>query len=152
MNRRNFFEILGIGTAGLCISKGDLYSQELNSKAGRFISLLQEYPDFYSGNDWSGFPTWEYMGPNNENLIELREKYCLDEIAGNGSQRDKLTKLLEWVSEVIEHDGFIDSPEPRNALHIIETCQREKRGVNCAIKAQVLTEVYLSMDFKSRRL
>ncbi|MFZ1683858.1 MAG: transglutaminase domain-containing protein, partial [Candidatus Zixiibacteriota bacterium] len=57
-----------------------------------------------------------------------------------------------WVHTRVRHDGSSTNPSPANALHIIDVCDKEGRGVNCRMLGTTLNEVYLAMGFKSRHL
>jgi hypothetical protein len=86
------------------------------------------------------------------NLQNLKQKYDLETIAGNGDEISRITNLMFWVNENIKHDGSSENPHPPNADNIIETCINENRGVNCRMLATVLNDFYLAMGFISRHI
>ena len=116
------------------------------------LNLLKEYSSYTSTN--ADNVEFTYSTPNDKNLIELRKQYKLDSVVGKGSEISKIINLLHWANKIVRHDGSVDpaSPDPRNALNIIETCQKENKGVNCRMMATLLNEAYLSMGFKSRHI
>lgn len=57
---------------------------------------------------------------------------------------------MYWVHNTVCHDGNSNNPDKKNAIDLIRLCQKEKRGVNCRMMAQILNECYLAMGFKSR--
>lgn len=95
-------------------------------------------------------PEFCYQPVYAENLVQLKTKYNLDSIAGNGDEVSRIIKLMQWVHQIVKHDGQSKNPGVRSADGLIEVCKREKRGVNCRMMATILNEVYLAMDFKSQ--
>ena len=131
-------------------------------KNKRFISCMERitpYGDYlaklksassYKNGVTSDSVRFRYMEPNDSNLVFLRQYYNLDSIAGSGDEISKIKNLLHWVHEVVPHDGSSYNPTEKNTHAMIQLCQKENRGVNCRMMAQMLTEVYLSMGFKAR--
>lgn len=131
-------------------------------KNKRFISCMERITPFgdylaklksassYKNGVTSDSVRFRYMEPNDSNLVFLRQYYNLDSIAGSGDEISKIKSLLHWVHEVVPHDGSSYNPTEKNTHAMIQLCQKENRGVNCRMMAQMLTEVYLSMGFKAR--
>ncbi len=115
------------------------------------FKLLREYSDFDNSLKKIS-DDFYYSAATNENLIKLRKKYKLDEVAGNGTETEKIINLMKWAHNIVEHDGSSENPKPRNALDLISVCEKEKRGVNCRMLATILNEAYLSMGFFSRHI
>ncbi|WP_078552082.1 transglutaminase domain-containing protein [Bacillus alkalicellulosilyticus] len=92
-----------------------------------------------------------YRTENSEELFQLRQKYDLKKVAGDGDEVSQILNLMQWVSEKLEH-GDEMVPEPCHALHVLDKVERESGKVNCYTIATVLQEVYLSMGFCSRRV
>lgn len=114
------------------------YKQKLKNAKGYHRGTLPEGMKF------------SYMSPNHPDLVRLREKFNLDSVAGAGNEISKIKNLLHWVHNIVPHDGGSFNPEVKNTIAMVELCQKEKRGVNCRMLAQMLTEVYLAMGFKAR--
>ena len=91
-----------------------------------------------------------YANPNDTNLVRLRTTFNLDSIAGCGNEISKIKNIMYWVHDIVPHDGNSSNPDQKNAIDIIRLCQKEKRGVNCRMMAQILNECYLAMGFKAR--
>ena len=87
-------------------------------------------------------PRFTYMNPNDSNLVYLRKHFNLDSIAGSGDEISKIKNLLYWVHNIVPHDGNSRNPEEQNTIAMVELCQKEKRGVNCRMMAQMLNECY----------
>lgn len=116
-----------------------------------FLGLLKDHSA--SGNAVPAQSSrFTYSDPSDTNLVRLRTQYRLDSVAGNGDELSQIVNLMRWVHATLWHDGNSTNPTPRNALHIIQVCKDENRGVNCRMLATVLNEAYLSMGFKSRHV
>ena len=120
------------------LEKWDDYKQKLKDAKGYYRGTLPVGMKF------------RYMSPNNPDLVRLREKFNLDSVAGAGNEISKIKNLLHWVHNIVPHDGGSFNPEVKNTIAMVELCQKENRGVNCRMLAQMLTEVYLAMGFKAR--
>lgn len=116
---------------------------------GDYKQKLKDAKPYYRGLIPSGMK-FRYMSPNNPDLVRLRNYFNLDSVAGAGDEISKIKNLLHWVHNIVPHDGGSYNPEVKNTIAMVELCKREKRGVNCRMMAQMLTEVYLAMGFKAR--
>jgi hypothetical protein len=87
-------------------------------------------------------------------LIEIREKYRVDEVAGNGNELSKVLNLLDWISTSISHKGNISEDIAMNTIALMNhSYQKGKNnGINCRMKATILTEMFLSIGIISRIL
>ena len=116
---------------------------------GDYKQKLKNAKQYRSGLIPDGMK-FKYMSPNNPDLVRLREHFKLDSVAGAGDEISKIKNLLHWVHDIVRHDGSSNNPEVKNTIAMVELCQKENRGVNCRMMAQMLTEVYLAMGFKAR--
>lgn len=114
-----------------------------------YLSVLKSSPE-YGYESTEGYPTFTYQDSADQKLVALRETYDLKKVAGEGDEISKIFNLLKWVHDAVRHDGQALSPDPENALNILQYCRDTGKGVNCVMLAIVLNEVYLSMGFKSR--
>ena len=120
------------------------YDPEFN-----YLTVLKSSPAYaYEQSD--GYPELTYQDPADENLVELKSIYKLDSVAGKGDEVNRILSLFYWVHNEIRHDGGNSSPDPENALNILNYCNESGKGVNCVYMAIVLNEVYLSLGIKSR--
>ncbi|MFN7585191.1 MAG: transglutaminase-like domain-containing protein [Bacteroidota bacterium] len=124
----------------------------LNNKlklTGDYLYILKG-ADKYNLSDSRPLPKFNYQASDNPNLMALRKGFNLDSIAGQGNDVLKILNLLQWVHNLIPHDGNHDNPEVKNALSMINVCKKDDRGLNCRGLALVLNECYLAMGIKSR--
>jgi hypothetical protein len=120
------------------------YDPEFN-----YLTVLKSSPGYaYEKSD--GYPELTYQDPADEHLVEIKNIYKLDSVAGKGNEVDNILNLFNWVHNGIRHDGGNSSPDPENSLNILNYCSETGEGVNCVYMSIVLNEVYLSMGIKSR--
>jgi hypothetical protein len=89
-----------------------------------------------------------------EKLREIREKYPVEGVAGAGDELSKTLNLLDWISTSTTHRGNISEAIPMNTLALMDySFQKGKNGgINCRMKATILTEMLLSIGIPSRIL
>jgi len=124
----------------------------LNNKlklTGDYLFILKR-ANKYNLSDSRPLPKFNYQSSDNPNLMALRKGFNLDSIVGQGNDVLKILNLLQWVHNLIPHDGNHDNPEVKNALSMINVCKKDDRGLNCRGLALVLNECYLAMGIKSR--
>jgi len=136
------------------IKDTDLDNLRNDSRFIPFIEKLKEVGDFkymlktyalYKSED-SKLPPFTYLESSNKTLKDLRAKYELDKVAGNGNEISQIINLMKWVHKTVKHEGSSPSPTDKTADALI----MEKRSLNCRMLATILNEVYLAMGFKSR--
>jgi hypothetical protein len=111
-----------------------------------YLDILSIYSTW--GNTETETIPFTYADQSDTGLTELRTGYNLDEVAGSGSEIERILNLMQWVHETVPHAGSASNPWPPTAKNIIQA----DRAVNCRMIATVLNEVYLSMGFRSRIL
>lgn len=135
----------------------DLISLHKNKRFKKSLLRLKEKTDYEGMLKASQAYTVDkkayqfyYANPNDLNLVRLRTTFNLDSIAGCGNEISKIKNIMYWVHDIVPHDGISRNPKSKNAIDMIRLCQKEKRGVNCRMMAQILNECYLAMGFKAR--
>ncbi len=135
----------------------DLISLHKDERFKRALARLAEKTDYSGMLKASKAYTadkkeyqFNYANPNDPNLVRLRTTFNLDSIAGSGNEISKIKNIMYWVHDIVRHDGSSYNPDQKNAIDMITLCQKEKRGVNCRMMAQILNECYLAMGFKAR--
>lgn len=110
--------------------------------------LLRSAPGYesYVGKDDPAFTTnW-----TDESLKNLRERYKLDEVAGQGTVEDKALTLMRWMHKKVRHNGNNPWPAVRTAEAILPQCEKDGLELNCRMLSTVLNDCYLAMGFDSR--
>jgi hypothetical protein len=124
---------------------------ELFIYADSKLEALRNFSKFNS-SPASGIPQFTYAPPSESLLVQLRNEYNLDSVAGRGDDVGRILNLLHWAHTIVRHDGNSTNPAPRNALNLIKVCRDEKRGVNCRMIATILNEALLAEGFMSRHV
>ncbi|WP_243317263.1 transglutaminase-like domain-containing protein [Geothrix paludis] len=130
---------------------GFLWLEGIVRSRGDFVGILRHFQDYGPGAG-SPAPAFAYQAKDAPDLVALRKVCRLDEVAGSGPEFERIVNLMHWVHAQVRHDGNSKNPEPMNALHLLEVCRMEKRGINCRMMATILNEAYLAMGFKSRQV
>ncbi|MBI4913538.1 MAG: transglutaminase domain-containing protein [Acidobacteria bacterium] len=95
-------------------------------------------------------PAFTYQPAEAPELVQFRQNYKLQELAGGGSEFTRAVRLMHWVHRQVRHDGTSKNPEPVNGPSLLEACRKEARGLNCYMMAVILNEACLSLGIKSR--
>lgn len=149
----------GWGNYSYTIKDKDLENIRNERRFSEMVDRLREENDFpnilkqaggYTYKKDSLLPKFTYLPPNDCNLIRIKEHFNLDSIAGYGDELSKIKRLLSWVHNMVRHDGQASDPISKDVIDLINTYQKEGRGINCRMIALILNECYLSMGFKSR--
>jgi hypothetical protein len=96
-----------------------------------------KYPRFFYDN-------------NDIHQKQFREKYGLDQIAGNGDEISRIVNIMKWVHNTVQWDGQNGIKADCNALSIINEAITNKTKFNCRGVGITLSEAYLSLGYKSR--
>lgn len=124
----------------------------MNNEYYTYIGALRVFNDFSCQTDEYAF-SYDYNAPEYDNL---RMKYRIDKVAGNGSELDKALNLMQWCSENILHNGRTKDVEfiPKTSVDILDYAFQKGReyGVYCRLQAIVFTECCLALGIKSRIL
>ncbi len=124
----------------------------MNNEYYTYIGALRVFNDFSCQTDEYAF-SYDYNAPEYDNL---RMKYRIDKVAGNGSELDKALNLMQWCSENILHNGGTKDVEfiPKTSVDILDYAFQKGReyGVYCRLQAIVFTECCLALGIKSRIL
>lgn len=95
-------------------------------------------------------PAFTYQSADSPPLRELRKKYKLDSIAGQGDDVSQMLNLMRWVHNAIEHNGNKPNEGKMNADQFLTSCRKGGGTLNCRGLAITLNEVYLAMGIPSR--
>lgn len=124
----------------------------MNNEYYTYIDALRVFNDFSCQTDEYAF-SYDYNAPEYDNL---RMKYRIDKVAGNGSELDKALNLMQWCSENVLHNGGTKDVEfiPKTSVDILDYAFQKGReyGVYCRLQAIVFTECCLALGIKSRIL
>ena len=107
----------------------------------------------FKGNDSHVEFTYDFHAKEFE---KLREKYKIQNVAGKGSEIEKVVNLMRWCNQNVLHNGGTKDVEfiPKNSLAILDYSFGKGRefGVYCRLQAIVFTECCLALGMKARIL
>ena len=125
--------------------------QEKVREVGDYPYILKSVAGYPMQPDKS-VPKVAYQSKDAKELKDLRERYHLDKIAGNGDEVSRLKNLMLWVNRQVEHDGSSNPPPKRNAPALLDAAKQEKHGLNCRMMSTVLNDVLLAEGFATRHV
>lgn len=84
---------------------------------------------------------------------ELREKYEIERIAGEGTEFERALSLMDEFAPRLTHESYYDNHVEMNALALLEySLDNRSQGINCRCKAQILNEMSLSLGLYARKV
>lgn len=91
---------------------------------------------------------------NKDNFKILKEKYNIEQVAGNGDELSKVLNLLRWCCDNVIHNGGSKDVEfiPKTSIDILDYAYQKghENGVYCRLQSIVFTECCLALGIKSR--
>lgn len=121
--------------------------------------IAQQMLDVYCG---TLFHNQEFESGNAEKIIyefdcpeyeELRNKYDLVKIAGNGGDFVRAKRLLHNLAPRLTHSSWYDNHIECNALRLLEySLDNPEQGINCLNKSKILVECCLALGIYARRV
>ena len=111
--------------------------------------LLRMY-DGFSATPGADVPQFEY-DHSHHGLTQLRRRYRLDRVAGDGDARTRSLRLRDWLHRHVRHFDTREQLE-QNSLSLLEHAFDNGReaGINCVMQAVVLVEACLSVGLQAR--
>lgn len=84
---------------------------------------------------------------------ELLMKYPFAQIAGRGTDLQRATRLLKYLSPRLTHSPWYDGHIPCNALALLDYSLNDpEQGINCLNKSKILEEACLALGIYARRV
>lgn len=121
--------------------------------------IAQQMLDVYSG---TLFHNQEFENGNADEIIyefdcpeyeELRNKYNLVKIAGNGSDFVRAKRLLHYLAPRLTHSSWYDNHIECNALRLLEySLDNPEQGINCLNKSKILVECCMALGIFAWRV
>ncbi|MGJ1525390.1 transglutaminase-like domain-containing protein [Sphingobacterium spiritivorum] len=142
------------------LNDADLNNIRKETKFVKAFSQLKQYDKLFllqqSGNylleNYESMPVFKYEDSNNRNLVEVKNFFNLDSIAGSGDEISKIRNIMLFVANNIKYDGSNWALCEFDAIDFYNYHKATGKGINCRHKAMTLNELYLAMGFKSRYL
>lgn len=84
-------------------------------------------------------------------LSELRERFDLPAIAGEGDSFARAMKVMDWLTTHLRHNGSFNFPDGHLALEVFSFAfDHQDKGVNCTTLARTLASCLLSLGIPAR--
>jgi len=106
----------------------------------------------YNFSDDRTILKFTYEPEQSPELIELRKKFKLDSIAGEGDELTKIFNLLHWVHNSFNYNGSKELPPHNSTVDLMMKCYQTNYTMHCGALATVLNDCYLAIGVKSRRI
>ena len=115
-----------------------------------FTGILKMFSSFMESSDGVTLT----CDNSNDKFTVLRDKYYLQEIAGNGDELSKTLNILFWLSDSVFHFGGAGECATFNSLDLLSYSYKKGAnfGINCRGLATILTECLLSLGIAARTL
>lgn len=81
---------------------------------------------------------------------ELKSKYALEQVAGEGTDEERSFRVLSWLSDHVKHKGNYDGHIPDEAMKLLDYAFDKETGINCRSLSITLTECLLALGLKTR--
>lgn len=89
----------------------------------------------------------------NDEYAELKSKYNIESIAGNGTELEKALRLSNEFAPRLTHESNYDNHVEMNAIALLEySLDNSSQGINCRAKAQILNEMCLALNLYARKV
>ncbi len=112
----------------------------------RLAGILKMYEVFEEGEN----PEIQYEH-DAEGLVELKQKYPIETIAGTGTTQEKVLNILLWIARTVMHTDTSDDSVEQQALALLDYAyDKSDKGVNCESLSTILVECLLSIGIKGR--
>jgi hypothetical protein len=95
---------------------------------------------------------WTYKSELSPELVQIRQVFNLDSIAGAGDELSKILNLLHWVHNSYRFDGTKELPAYDGIVDLMTKCYNSNHTMYCGALASVLNECYLAIGLKSRQV
>jgi len=119
--------------------------QKMNAK---WVGILSQNNDFNRADSVPAEFTYNYSSPS---LAELKDKYGLGAVAGDGSTQERALNLMKWLCAGISHISN-DSSNYKNSIDMLDYAYNQNKGLNCKNLSITLSEMCLSVGIQARAL
>lgn len=84
---------------------------------------------------------------------ELKAKYPIEDVAGEGSDMQRAERLLHHLAPRLTHSSWYDNHVPQNSLALLDySYEQPERGINCLNKSKIMAECCLALGIYARRV
>lgn len=128
--------------------KYDSYLQKTDEIYIMEAGILQNNLDFAEGEDID----FSYDFSHSDYAV-LISTYGIDNIAGSGTEFERVMRLMNEFSPRLKHQSTFDNSVEMTALSLLEySLDTKQNGINCRCKAQILNEMCLALGIYARKV
>lgn len=90
----------------------------------------------------------------NAKYEDLKTRYPILQIAGNGSDFQRALRICQWLAPNLSHQGdsSLTSDLEVNSISLLDYAFGNRHGINCVCKAKILVECCLALGIYARRI
>lgn len=126
----------------------DSYLQSLDEIYVMESGILRRYQSLRDGEEAQ--LRYDMAHPDYEKLLNA---YPIARIAGEGSELERATRLMNEYAPRLRHLSNYDNHVTMEALPLLEYSLNNKdHGINCRSKAQILNEMCLALGIRARKV
>ena len=113
------------------------------------LGVISAHAEFREGDD--NVFSYDF---DHEDYPVLLEQYKVASIAGNGSEFEQASRLMNEFSKRLVHTSNVSlSPDQMNALYLLDySLDQKNHGIFCRAKAQILNEMCLALGIYARKV
>ncbi|MBO4914890.1 MAG: transglutaminase domain-containing protein [Oscillospiraceae bacterium] len=113
------------------------------------LGVIAAHAEFREGEDFVFSYDFDH-----EEYPTLLEKYAVSSIAGNGSEFERASRLMNAFSKRLAHTSNVSiTPDQMNALYLLEySLDQKNHGIFCRAKSQILNEMCLALGIYARKV
>lgn len=131
-------------------NKDSAYTQVKYAKS--YLDILKDAWE-YDYKDIRKINGYSYKMPGDSDLLQIKNQYKLDSVAGNGAELLKIINILFWVNKSFKHDGTKPAPSYTDMADLMsKTYLNHENTLHCGAMAWVLVDCYLSLGFKAKQV
>ena len=109
------------------------------------IDILKEYSEY--GNIKSD-AKFEYKFDERENIIDIIEKYKLDELVKGKNDIEAAVALMNWLCGLYKHGNF-GLPNERTPQILLEYADKHDKSINCRGLSLILVQLIRAYSIKA---
>lgn len=131
-------------------NKDSAYTQVKYAKS--YLDILKEASE-YNYEDNRKINPYSYKKTDDPDLMNIKNKYNLDSVAGKGDELSKIINILLWVNKSFKHDGTKDAPSYTNMTDLMsKTYLNIENTLHCGAMAWVLVDCYFSLGITAKQV
>lgn len=122
------------------------YQPLVKLKDSSRIEILREYAEYGDIKTDAGF---EYKFDERENVLDIIEKYGLDELVKGKNDAETAIALMGWLCGLYRHGNPSGSPENATPQAVLVHAEKNGNKINCRHLSLVLSQLIRAYNIKA---